>query len=135
MAFSTLRRIATISGLAATTLGGAYAASVYNRISIIKKKDITTIHDISDSFKNSKAVREFVNPREYNYSGESLIFTLDIPAHHRDVSDEVLLANFAKGFFGGKVFAPEAAFLTKIGMDVGEFSSKNCNICLAGCAN
>ncbi|KAK5992293.1 hypothetical protein PT974_05694 [Cladobotryum mycophilum] len=122
MSFKTLGRIVTVSGVSAAVLGGAYAASVYSRISPVPKKNITTVYDVPDSFKNSRTVREFVNPRGYNCVGESLVLTLDIPAHRRDVSDEVLLAQFVKGFFGGRVFAPEAAFLTNVGIDKGEFT-------------
>ncbi|KAF7547336.1 hypothetical protein G7Z17_g7797 [Cylindrodendrum hubeiense] len=38
---------------------------------------------------------------------DSRFITLEIPAEHQNVTDEVILARFSKGFFGGLVLAPE----------------------------
>jgi hypothetical protein len=49
---------------------------------------------------------------------DTRFMTVDIPPNKRDVSDEVLLAQFVKGFFGGWVFFPESVALKLGGMEL-----------------
>jgi hypothetical protein len=49
---------------------------------------------------------------------DTRFMTVDIPPSMRDVSDEVLLAQFVKGFFGGWVFFPESVVLKLVGMQL-----------------
>ncbi|PNH31070.1 hypothetical protein VD0004_g3442 [Verticillium dahliae] len=43
---------------------------------------------------------------------------VSIPEHARDLTDQVFLAAFVRGFFGGKVFAPERAVLKIAKLDL-----------------
>jgi hypothetical protein len=118
------RKILTTSFLAAVTAGGVYSFTVSQRVSPVDKNLITRSTDIPETLKNSRSAREIINARKHVYHSDWRWITLDIPAEHHDVSDEVLLAKFVKGFFGGAVFRPERWVLQAVGLDLARFSSK-----------
>ena len=116
-----------IIGRSAATFGvavGVYGVAVYRRVSTVDSSQITYRDTASDSFANSRTIREIVNPRHHKIRGDSRIITLDIPPKHQEISDEVLLAQFTKAFFCGRVFAIEKFFLTNVGYDAGQFTSE-----------
>ena len=118
------RKILTTSFVAAVTAGGVYSFTVSQRVSLVNKSLVTRSTDIPETFKNSRSAAEIVNARKHVYHSDWRWITLDIPAEHRDVSDEVLLAKFVKGFFGGAVLRPERLVLQAAGLNLVRFSSK-----------
>lgn len=118
------QKILATSVVAAVTAGGVYSFTVYRRVSLVDKNLITRSGDISETFKNSKSTSEIVNARKHMYHSDWRFMTLDIPAEHQDVTDEVLLAKFVKGFFGGAVIRPERWALQMAGLELVRFSSK-----------
>ena len=71
---------------------------------------IKDVYDGPDSFHDLQRVRELVNPRVHPESHDAHSVTLELPAS-AELSDELLLARFVKGFFGGWVFSPEGKVL------------------------
>lgn len=126
MAFPTLTgRAVALSIFAATAAAGTYtAAATYRSLRVADPTHITAADSISDSFRNSATVQQVVNPRNHMAIADSRYMTVELPLRHCDVSDEVLLAQFVKGFFGGWVFAPEAAVLKRVRPEASGFSSK-----------
>ena len=118
------RKILTTSFVAAVTAGGVYSFTVSQRVSIVDKGLITRSTDIPETFKNSRSAGEIVNARKHEYHSDWRWITLDIPAEHHDICDEILLAKFVKGFFGGAVIRPERWALQAAGLDLVRFSSK-----------
>ncbi|KAI1071186.1 hypothetical protein LB507_009553 [Fusarium sp. FIESC RH6] len=118
------RKILTTSFVAAVTAGGVYSFTVSQRVSLVDKNLITRSIDIPETFKNSRSAGEIVNARKHVYHSDWRWITLDIPAEHHDVSDEVLLAKFVKGFFGGTVLRPERLVLQAAGLNLVRFSKE-----------
>lgn len=83
---------------------------------------ITRSTTIPSTFEKSKSVSEIVNFKDHVHHSDWRYITLDIPAQH-DVPDEVLLAKFVKGFFGGAVLRPERLTLQMLGIELVHFSS------------
>ncbi|KAF4341270.1 hypothetical protein FBEOM_4743 [Fusarium beomiforme] len=108
--------------VAVVTAGGAYGYSIQKRVSIVDKDLITRFRTVPEKFQKSRSVSEVVNAKQHIYDSDSRFITLDIPAQHRDVSDEVLLAKFVKGYFGGAVIRPERVALSTIGLTLVNFS-------------
>ncbi|KAH7140913.1 hypothetical protein EDB81DRAFT_724228 [Dactylonectria macrodidyma] len=104
-------KIIASSVVAALTVGGTYAFFVHRRIKATDPKKITTSTNIPESLQKSRAVTEIVNAKKHPQMEDSRFITIEIPPEHQDATDEVLLARFAKGFFGGLVIAPERIFL------------------------
>lgn len=100
---------ATTAVLAAT---GTYSFLTWRQISHIESNRVVSKPSISDSFKHSRSVKEIVNPRGHITQHTSHSITIAAP---KGVSDEVLLARFVNGFFGGYVFAPEGTVLRALG--------------------
>lgn len=117
-------RIIATGLLAAATAGGAYAFNVRSRIEGANAGPITCRGGISDAFKFSKTVHELANPRRHQSAADSYSITLDIPPQHRQVSDQVLLARFVRGFFGGYVLGPERVALQTLGRTLVNFSRR-----------
>lgn len=117
-------RIVVGSALLVTATTGIYAALVYRRISTADASRITSQDHVADSFQQSRTIRQLVNPRGHAAWGDSRSITLTIPRGRR-VSDEVMLAQFVKGFFGGRVFAPEKTGLAIFKQSVGPFDGKH----------
>ncbi|KAF4450315.1 hypothetical protein F53441_6598 [Fusarium austroafricanum] len=117
------RKILATSLVAVVTAGGIYGYTIQKRVSIIDRNLITRFSDqVPEKFKRSRSVSEVVNARQHMSNSDSRFITLDIPAEHRDVSDEVLLAKFIKGYFGGPVIMPERVALSAVGLTLVNFS-------------
>lgn len=124
------RKILTTSFVAAVTAGGIYSFTVSQRVSLVDKNLITRSTHIPENFRSSRSAGEIVNARKHVYHSDWRWITLDIPAEHHDIPDEILLAKFVKGFFGGAVIRPERWALQVAGLDLVRFSSKyllSCN--------
>ncbi|KAH7000469.1 hypothetical protein EDB80DRAFT_724019 [Ilyonectria destructans] len=100
-------KIITSSVCAALVVGGTYGYFVHRRIRTTDPKKITTFDTIPDSLQQSLSVTEIVNAKQHHQMADSRFITIEIPPEHQNMTDEVLLARFTKGFFGGLVIAPE----------------------------
>ncbi|KAF4962356.1 hypothetical protein FSARC_9564 [Fusarium sarcochroum] len=109
------------------TAGGVYGFTVQRRVSLVDPKLITRFETIPETFEKSRSVSEVVNARKHMYNSDSRYFTLDIPAQHCDVPDEVLLAKFIRGYFGGAVIGPERMTLQTVGLNLVHFSKAASN--------
>ncbi|KAL3959274.1 hypothetical protein ACCO45_007436 [Purpureocillium lilacinum] len=128
-------RIALSSALVATATAGVYTALVYRRVSTTPPNTITSANAVSESFAKSATIRNLVNPRGYVAMSDSRSVTLELPRRDSDEddgwtglaseqqgpSDQVLLASFVKGFFGGRVFQPERIALGVLRLQAGPF--------------
>ncbi|RGP79203.1 hypothetical protein FLONG3_2639 [Fusarium longipes] len=124
MAFRSLsQKIFTTSLVAAVTAGGVYSFTVLKSVSIVDRNLITRSEDIPETFISSKSAGEILNAKKHVYHSDWRFMTLDIPAEHHDISDQVLLAKFVKGFFGGAVLRPERLILQTVGIDLVSFSN------------
>lgn len=111
-------RILGASVLISVTAAGTYAYAINRKISHIDQSQITSYADIPDAFIQSNSVKNLVNPRNHQRMADSHYMTIDVPAKFHDISDEVLLAQFVKGFFGGVVIAPERMTLQTFKFDL-----------------
>ncbi|KAF4983367.1 hypothetical protein FZEAL_1219 [Fusarium zealandicum] len=111
-------KILATSLVAAVTAGGAYAFMVQRRISLADRSQIIHTETIPESFAKSRSVSEIANAGKHISMADSISIPIQVPPQHRDVSDEVLLANFVKGFFGGAVLGPERTALRTLGLDL-----------------
>ena len=121
-------RILGASVLVTITAAGTYGYSVRRRISVVDPRQITssnTFDDIPGAFKQSNSVTKIVNARNHPPIGDHRYMTLDIPDRMHDVSDEVLLAQFVKGFFGGAVIAPERMTLQLFKLNLVHYKGEN----------
>ncbi|KPM34800.1 hypothetical protein AK830_g11771 [Neonectria ditissima] len=124
MAFRTLSsRVIASSVLAALAAGGTYGFLVHRRISATDASKITIFDTTPDSFQQSLSVSEIVNARKHQQVEDSRFITLEIPPQHQHITDEVLLARFAKGYFGGLVLSPERILLKAIGLNLTKFTT------------
>ena len=87
-----------------------YAAAVHSQVSGVPSSNILFKGSTPAAFRNSKTL-QLVNPRQLKANGDTYSTEIEIPDGSRDVSDEVLLAWYLKGFFGSRVFAPERLVL------------------------
>lgn len=131
-------RIALSSALVATATAGVYTALVYRRVSTTPPNTITSANAVSESFAKSATIRNLVNPRGYVAMSDSRSVTLELPrrdseeddgwtglaSEQQGPSDQVLLASFVKGFFGGRVFQPERIALGVLRLQAGPFPGK-----------
>ncbi|KAM5354046.1 hypothetical protein ACJ41O_000696 [Fusarium nematophilum] len=123
MAFrSTSGKILATSLVAAVTAGGAYSFMIHRRISLADRRQITRFDDIPESFEGSRSVSEIVNAGKHTRMADSRFISIDIPTQHRHVSDEVLLAKFTRGYFGGLVIGPERVALQTLGLNLVHFT-------------
>ncbi|CAM1509759.1 Fc.00g000940.m01.CDS01 [Cosmosporella sp. VM-42] len=116
-------KILATSVLVTVTAAGTYGFAVSRRIAPADRKQITIFDDIPHSLKQSNTVKNIVNARNHEAMADSRFITINIPARLREVSDEVLLAKFVKGFFGGLVIAPERIALQTVKMDLVHFKA------------
>ncbi|KAF5643666.1 uncharacterized protein FTJAE_3083 [Fusarium tjaetaba] len=116
------RKILATSLVAVVTAGGVYGYSIQKSVSRVDRNLITRFKTVPEKFQKSRSVSEVVNEKQHMYDSDSRYITLDVPPEHRDVSDEVLLAKFVKGYFGGAVIRPERVALSTLGMTLVNFS-------------
>ncbi|KAF2465867.1 uncharacterized protein BDR25DRAFT_204293, partial [Lindgomyces ingoldianus] len=72
------------------------------------------------SFSSSASIRKTTNPNSCVALTDTRSITLTVPSR---LSDEVILARFMKGYFGGWVFTPERSVLRVWRPDIVRFSS------------
>ncbi|UNI19518.1 hypothetical protein JDV02_005700 [Purpureocillium takamizusanense] len=126
-------RILFSSALVATATAGVYTALIYRRVSATPLSTITSANSVSESFAKSTTIRNLVNPRGYVALTDSRSVTLELPSRDaadddeertgepQNPSDQVILASFVKGFFGGRVFALERIALGVLRLQAGPF--------------
>ncbi|KAF4468020.1 hypothetical protein FALBO_5114 [Fusarium albosuccineum] len=115
-------KILATSLVAVVTAGGAYGFMVQRRVALVDRAQITRFDTIPESFEKSRSVSEIVNARGHTRKADSRFISLDIPSQHCHVSDEVLLAKFVRGYFGGTVIAPERMTLQTFGLNLVHFT-------------
>lgn len=111
----------------ALAAGGTYGFMVYNRTRATDSTRIQRFEKIPDAFQQSSTISKIVNAKNHPAKGDSRFITVDVPPQHKDVSDELLLAQFVKGFFGGVVISPERMTLQTLGLNLVYFSRRNLN--------
>ncbi|KAL2205035.1 hypothetical protein CC79DRAFT_1323779 [Sarocladium strictum] len=115
----TLSRLAIGSTVSAV---GIYGAIVYRRMSQTQGIVITkTDYDAPTPFRTSPTMRNIVNPRHYPESVmDTRWATLKIPLQY---TDEQVLAQFVRGFFGGIIFTPERLLANNVLPKVTQFAA------------
>lgn len=119
-------KILATSLVAAVTMGGTYGFMVQRRVRLVDRGQITRFGTIPESFEKSRSVSEIVNAGNHTRVSDSRFIALDIPSQHHGVSDEVLLAKFVRGYFGGAVIGPERRTLQTLGLNLVHFTSERC---------
>ncbi|KAF2017408.1 hypothetical protein BU24DRAFT_490580 [Aaosphaeria arxii CBS 175.79] len=104
---------ATLAALAST----AYLLQTYRSISPIKSSAVCSSNSIPNSLLTSQA-RKLTNPKDTLALNDTRWTDVKVP---RGTTDEVVLARFVRGFFGGYVFAPERMMLKVYGRDMASF--------------
>ncbi|KAL9945714.1 hypothetical protein ACHAQF_008307 [Verticillium nonalfalfae] len=94
-----------------TIIAAKHILQVYARISAAPRRNITEVDVNPASFLQSVTVTQHVNPNVHPALHDCRHMDVSIPEYARDLADQVLLAAFVRGFFGGMVFAPERAVL------------------------
>ncbi|KAK7455560.1 hypothetical protein Landi51_02764 [Colletotrichum acutatum] len=84
---------------------------VYTSIRAVDTRRIVSSSGLSEHFRQSHTLKTLVNPRGHVSSADKLAMDMELPENARELSDEVLLATFARGFFAGKVLAIERRLL------------------------
>lgn len=120
----TLRYRSLLVAQAATVAVGTCAYIVYSHLSPARKLQIAACNSIPDSFRHSTTVTRMVNPRNHVCLHDSVTAVIDLPADHRSITDEIILAQFIKGFFGGYVLLPERTVFRTFRPKITNFSSE-----------
>lgn len=102
-----------------------HAFEIYQRTSIVPRRRITASDSITETLTSSDTLTTHVNPRNHAATRDSLIIDLNIPPHIPRPTDEACLAAFIRGFFGGKVIAPERVVLQAIRARLVHYPSKS----------
>lgn len=119
-----MNRIFATAAFGATAAVGLYSLAAYTNISKVALTSISVYHDIPESFASSHTIRNLVNPNNYPLALDSRSVTIR-GSELSQLSDEVLLARFVKGFFGGWVFAPERYALKALNISAGPFPGQH----------
>jgi hypothetical protein len=106
--------LATSLGLALAA-GSAYSLLTLHYISSISTRSIAFTRTVSKLFEKSESVASIVNPKSHIAHNSSRSISVTVPG---DLPDEILLATFVKGFFGGYVLAPERLVLGVLRLDL-----------------
>lgn len=93
------------------TMSAKHILDVYRRISPVPLTRIASADSVPNSLIQSSAVREHVNPNNHVQVEDSRFIDVIIPPDRSAPADEAVLAQFIRGFFGGRVFAPERSLL------------------------
>lgn len=115
-----MNRIFATAALGATAAVGSYSLATYTNVSKVSRNSISVYYDIPESFASSHTVRNLVNPNSHPLALDSRSITIR-GSKLSQLSDEVLLARFVKGFFGGWVFTPERHALKALNISAGPF--------------
>lgn len=117
-------RALQISAVCLTGASAYYFYRLNRAISNVKAASITVVDHNPDSFLESRAHRSVANPRNYFALRDTRSVTIVLPPSKANWSDEQILANFVKGFFGGWVFTPERLVFQAARPDLVRFSGK-----------
>lgn len=99
-----------------------HVITVYFRIAPAPRRRIIEVDSIPDSLNDSITRKTMVNPRGHTSLVDSRFMDVDVPAAAQGLKDEAFLAAFVRGFFGGRVFAPERALLRFARPDLVKFT-------------
>lgn len=99
-----------------------HVITVYCKISPAPRRRIIEVDSIPDSLNDSATRKTMVNPHNHTSLVDSRFMDVHVPAAAQALKDEVLLAAFVRGFFGGRVFAPERALLRLSRPDLVKFT-------------
>lgn len=94
----------------------------YQHIAVIPRKSISEFDDIPSSLRTSRTAREHVNPGSHVALEDSRYTDIILL---EDVTDEAVLAQYVRGFFGGRVFAPERGLLRTFRLDLVDYPCKS----------
>ncbi|KAM0326995.1 hypothetical protein ACHAQA_006116 [Verticillium albo-atrum] len=100
-----------------------HALQVYSRMAAAPRRSITEVDVNPESFLQSDTMTRLVNPRNHIALHDCRHIDVHIPEGAQDIGDEAILAAFMRGFFGGKVFAPERALLKMAGRELVNYPS------------
>lgn len=95
-----------------------HGIETYRDVTSVPRRRIVFAEDIPETFRRSNTLNRLVNQKNHTAYNDSRFIDLDVPAGVDAPSDEALLAAFVRGFFGGRVFAPERTVLSLIGKDL-----------------
>lgn len=111
----------TLATAAAAAITGAAAYSIitWRHISTIDTSNVSFTDSNPDSFQTSESVTSIINPKGHVSANDSRSIT--VKPHHSH-TDEVILARFMNGFFGGYVFAIERTILRTMRLNLVNFS-------------
>lgn len=101
-----------------------HALSVYVKIAPARRSQITETDSIPESLQDSSTNKTLVNPRNHPALNDTRHIDLEVPQKAQYLEDEAVLAAFMRGFFGGRVFAPERALLRFFRPDMVKFSGE-----------
>lgn len=114
-----LRKSALVTG-AITTMACLTVAAI--GVTPAQYRLVHAKDGVCKSFSESKTIRQIVNPRNAPRTADSYFRTITLSKDQAKISNKALLANFLRGFFSSRVFAPEAFALRLLRLDLGEFS-------------
>lgn len=100
----------------------AWSLLVARRIYQVQWSSVNVQQGADLSFLNSQTCSTVVNPRRYQARSDTWSIQLRLPTSKKHYSDELILASFARGFFGGWVFAPEGLVLRALRLSLVHFS-------------
>lgn len=103
-----MNKILTTSAAVALAAAGTYSFITWRSICLVDARSIIATENAPETFKQSKSVKSIANPKGHFSHYDTRTVTIRVP---RDTTDEVILARFVKGFFGGYVLAPEGLVL------------------------
>lgn len=101
----------TTSAVLSIAAVGAYGFAVNRRISLVDQRQVTSFDTLQDSLLRSISLQKIVNSKNHPSMSDGQHTIIDIPPQLQDVSDEVLLAKFTRGFYCGLVLGPERVAL------------------------
>jgi hypothetical protein len=119
--FLTKRNLTLIALGLPTIFACKHVFDVYRAISPAPRRRIVEVDSIPDDLEESSTMREHVNASSHVALRDSRYIDLDLPV---GMTDEVILARFVEGFFGGSVFRMERGLLRLFRMDLVNYSGE-----------
>ncbi|KAF1997727.1 hypothetical protein P154DRAFT_440581 [Amniculicola lignicola CBS 123094] len=110
-----MSRILKISATAAFSTTAIYSALAWRHISSLDSRNISASNSIPESFRTSRSVKTITNPKNHRSVEDTRSIIVQVP---QGLTDEAILAQFVKGFFGGYSFTPESIVLNIIRKDL-----------------
>jgi hypothetical protein len=119
--FLTKRDLTLIALGLPTVLACKHVFDVYRAISPAPRRKIIELDSIPDDLEESSTLKEHVNASSHVALRDSRYIDLDLPV---GMTDELILARFVEGFFGGSVFRMERGLLRLFRMDLVNYSGE-----------